>query len=182
MEDKNLAKDSKKTWIIVGIVVAVLFVIGLIAGGASSGGSIFSSSPNNGQVYSVGQAVENREGVIFRIDKVENTKMLGNEYLGDTTNGNFIVLTITVTNLSRKNITVYGSSVDLYNDKNVKYESQTSLFIDYIISEDIGVGISKTYQVLFETPYTTQQAKYIAKVGYSIYTADRNRISFKLYD
>lgn len=48
------------------------------------------------------------------------------------------------------------------------------------MSEDIGVGITKTFQVAFETPTTTVEEQYTAKIGYSIYTSDRSRVTFTL--
>ncbi len=128
----------------------------------------------------IGDTVKNSDNVAICLVSCENTKMLGTEYLNDTTDNNFILLTIKVTNNSKKTQTFYGACADLYNSNGTKYETQTSLYIDYILMEDIGVGISKTFQVVFETPTTTLQEKYTVKIGYSTYTTDRNRVVFDL--
>lgn len=105
---------------------------------------------------------------------------MGSGYLTETTDNNFILLTIKIVNNSNKQQTFYSGCIDLYNSKNIKYEEHTSLYIDYILTEDIGVGITKTFQAVFETPTTSKDEKYVAKIGYSIYTADRNRTVFDL--
>ncbi len=100
--------------------------------------------------------------------------------MNDTTENNFILLTVKVKNDSKKQQTFYGGCAFLYNSEGTKYEETTSLYIDYILSEDIGVGISKTFQMVFETPTTTAQEKYTVKIGYSQYTSETNRAVFDL--
>lgn len=139
-----------------------------------------SEQPKNQVRGTVGDTLINSDNVsICLVDSI-NTKMLGTEYLNDTTENNFILHTIKVTNNSEKQQTFYASCVDLYNSKGIKYEATTSLYIDFIISEDIGVGITKSFQVVFETPTTTKQENYTAKIGYSRYTSDKNRVIFDL--
>lgn len=136
-----------------------------------------STSSQNGKV---GDTLVNADNVYICVVSCENTQQLGSGILAETTDNNFILLTIKVTNNSNKQQTFYGGCVDLYNSNNVKYEEKTSLNIDYILSEDIGVGNSKTFQVVFETPTTTVQEEYFAKIGYSIYTSERSRVIFSL--
>ena len=131
-------------------------------------------------VGKVGDTLKNRDNVSICLVSCENTKRLGSEYLNDTTEHNYILLTIKVTNNSKKQQTFYNGCADLYNANDVKYETITSLYIDYILMEDVGVGISKTFQVAFETPTTTSQEKYTVKIGYSIYTSERDRVVFDL--
>lgn len=138
------------------------------------------SEDNDVSSAKIGDTVKNADNVSICLISCENTKKLGTEYLNDTTENNFILLTIKVTNNSKKTQTFYGACADLYNSNGVKYETKTSLYIDYILMEDIGVGISKTFQVVFETPTTTLQEKYTVKIGYSTYTTNRNRVVFDL--
>ena len=135
------------------------------------------SNETNGKI---GDTLTNSDNVDICLVACTNTTMLGTEYLNDTTENNFILLTIKVTNNSKKQQTFSATCVDLYNSKGIKYEATTSLYIDFIISEDIGVGITKSFQVVFETPTTTEQENYTAKIGYSRYTSDRNRVVFDL--
>lgn len=128
----------------------------------------------------IGDTLTNNDGVSICLISVEDTKVLGSGYLTETTDNNFILLTIKVVNNSDKQQTFYGSCVDLYNSSNIKYEEYTSIYIDFILSEDIGAGITKTFQVVFETPKTSKEDSYTAKIGYSTYTTDRNRVVFDL--
>lgn len=135
---------------------------------------------NNTEVGKIGDTLTNTDGVEFTLVSCENTKQLGNGILVDATNNNFVLLTIKITNNSNKTQTFSNSCADLYNSKNAKYETITSIYIDYIISEDIGVGITKTFQVVFETPTTTTKEKYTVKIGYSMFTSDSKRVVFDL--
>lgn len=135
---------------------------------------------NNTEVGKIGDTLTNSDGVAVTLVSCENTKQLGNGILVDATNNNFVLLTIKITNNSNKTQTFSNSCADLYNSKNAKYETITSIYINYIISEDIGAGISKTFQVAFETPTTTAQEKYTAKIGYSRFTSDSKRVVFDL--
>lgn len=143
--------------------------------------SLFGDETSNGNtIGKIGDTITNADHVSICLVSCENTKELGAGLLTDTTENNFILLTFKVTNNSNKQQTFSGSCVDLYNSKNVKYESATSLYIDYIISEDIGAGITKSFQVVFETPTTTLDEEYTAKVGYSTYTLNSDRVTFIL--
>lgn len=136
-----------------------------------------SESKTNGKV---GDTIINSDNVSICLISCTNTKKLGTEYLNDTTENNFILLTIKVKNNSQRQQTFSATCVDLYNSKGTQYEATTSLYIDFIISEDLGVGITKSFQVVFETPTTTEQENYTAKIGYSKYTTDSNRVVFDL--
>lgn len=137
-------------------------------------------SSNRNTIGKIGDTISNADNVSICLVSCENTKELGSGFLSDTTENNFILLSLKVTNNSSEQQTFSGSCVDLYNSKKVKYETKTSLYIDYILSEDIGVGVTKSFQVVFETPTTTLEEEYTAKVGYSTYTADSKRVTFVL--
>ena len=175
-ETKELETTKKKNSKIVSVIIIVFAIILIIGIAASSA----NNSDNQDKIFSVGEVATNSDGVSFTITNVENTKSLGSGLLADTTTSNFILIDITIKNTSNKQITIYGSCADLYNSQNVKYEDYSSLNIDYILSEDINVGVSKNFQITFETPTTTEQEEYILKIGYSIYTSDSNRVSIKL--
>ena len=163
------------------LLITVCCIVGAICVSLLSACEWFDDGQSNNQTYGkVGDTLKNSDNVSICVVSCENTQQLGTGFLAETTENNFILLTIKVTNNSNKQQTFYGGCVDLYNSSNVKYEDKTSLNIDYILSEDIGVGITKTFQVVFETPTTTYEEQYIAKIGYSIYTSDRNRVTFIL--
>lgn len=138
----------------------------------------FKDSSNT--VGKIGDTLTNSDGVDFNLVSCENTQQLGNGTFVDATTNNFVLLTLKVTNNSNESHTFSNSCADLYNSNNSKYETITSLYIDYILSADVGVGISKTFQVAFETPTTTTQDKYTVKIGYNRYTSNNKRVVFDL--
>lgn len=161
-------------------IVSICCIVSVLCISLLSACDLFGNSPStNPQNGKVGDTLINSDNVSICVVSCENTQQLGSGFLADTTDNNFIVLTIKVTNNSNKQQIFYSGCVDLYNSSNIKYEDKTSFNIDYILSEDIGVGNSKTFQVVFETP-TTIQEEYFAKIGYSIYTSERNRVIFSL--
>ena len=162
----------KKNIIITCLVVFVVtFIIVL---------SLLTSTDYTSNTCYIGETAVNKDNVAFTVTNVQNTQQLGSGYLSENTDYNFVLITVKVTNNSNKNITISGSCADLYNSSGTKYESQTSLNVNYIISEDIGAGISKTFKIVFETPKTTSQETYILKIGYNSYTPSSQRVSIIL--
>ena len=172
MEEVKIKKPNrKKAIIIISVIVAVAIIIAIVA--LSTGDS---SIPTG----NIGDSVVNSDGVTFKVDKVENTKKLGDDYFNDKTSNNFVLITLTVTNTSKKTKTIYGSCIDLYNEAGTKLECFSTIVIDYIIVEDLNPGISKTFQVAFETSTKTTDETYIAKIGYSYLTSNSDRVNITL--
>lgn len=161
-------------------MIAICCIVGAVCVSLLSACEWFNDESDNQTYGKIGDTLNNSDNVAICVISCENVQQLGTGILAETTENNFILLTIKVTNNSNKSQTFYSGCVDLYNSNNVKYEDKTSLNIDYILSEDIGVGITKTFQVVFETPTTTNEEQYIAKIGYSIYTSDKSRVTFIL--
>lgn len=175
---------KRKKGLIIAIIIISIVVIAAIAGNLSNNVKLINDNgtTTSSSTYYIGDKVINKKNIVFSVLSVENTKHLGSSILGDDTEYNFIVATIKVENRSNSNITIYGGCADLYNSRGNKYESASSIYIDDIIMEDIGPGISKTFQVLFETPTTTIQEQYTIKIGYSTYTLNADRVSVILKD
>ncbi len=167
-------KNKMVVWIVIGAVFLFLVFIAAIIPNSSDRASF-----RQDRVYSCSETAKNSDGVSFKILNVENTNQVGTDLLGEKTDNNFIIITIKISNYSNKEISVYSGNVDLYLS-NVKYSSKHELYIDSLISEDIGVGVSKTFQVLFETPTKSSQQQYVAKIGYSIYTPTSKRVCFDI--
>lgn len=171
MDETEKNKNKRLGTIIISIIVFIV-VLGVVIGLTTP-----SSSTKN--VY-IGEEVTNNDNVVYKVTNVKNTKHLGSEFLGEDTEYNFIVITIKVQNKSNKNITVSGSCADLYSSSGVKYEYKSTIYTDFIISEDIGSGLSKTFQIAFETPKTTKEETYTLKIGYSSFTPSSNRVAIIL--
>lgn len=176
-KDQNTQTQNKNKpiiWIVVGAIFLFLVFIAAILPDSTSGGS-----SKQDKIYNCSETAKNSDGVSFKIMNVENTNHVGTDLLGENTDNNFIIITIKISNYSNKEISVYSGNVDLYL-LNVKYSSKHELYVDSLFSEDIGVGVSKTFQVLFETPTKSTQQQYVAKIGYSIYTPTSKRVSFDI--
>ena len=136
----------------------------------------------NNEIVYLNEVAKNRDGVEFVVTSIENTRRVGSGYLADTTENNFILLTIKVTNKGKKEQTIYNGCVALYNSNNVEYEDYLSFNIDDIelLGRDIAIGLTTTFQVLFEVPTNTDQSEYTIRIGYSSSTTDSDRVSIKL--
>ena len=180
-ENYDKKRKTKKKWIIgisIAVGVIIMAIVGSVLGLSNKeidGGDTLKISAGK-----IGDTLKNSDGVEFTLVSVENRKSVGSGLLQENTDENFILLTIKVKNSSNKPISVYGGCVDLYNSDGVKYEEKSNLSIDYIISEDINPGLSKTFQVLYETATKTTEEDYTIKIGYSVYTLDSKRVEFKL--
>lgn len=141
-EQVQKKSKKKKVLTVVLIVIGVLIAIGIIS-------SLFTEKEN----YYIGDnAIVNN--IDFVVNKVENTKSVGSQYLGETTNYNFMLVYITVKNNSNSEIMLINSSFYLYKD-DAQYETHyAGIYIDdgFYIHETIGAGISKNIVLLYETP------------------------------
>ncbi len=170
----------KKT--LLGIAVIFLSTLLLFVSGCIANNEPANNADKSPSIGKIGDAISNSDNISICLESCENTKELGAGLLSETTENNFIILTLKITNYTNTQQTFYGDCVDLYNSKNIKYEAKTSLYIDFIIAEDIDSGITKSFQVLFETPTTTNEETYTAKIGYSRYTSEKKRVTFILQE
>ena len=106
----------KKIFVYIGCAASLLSIVFLSACG------LFSHAASNKQVGKIGDTLTNSDNIAICLVRCENTKELGTGLLTDTTENNFILLTLKVTNYSNRQQTFYAGCVDLYNSKNVKYE------------------------------------------------------------
>lgn len=176
-EEIKIKKPNRKVpIIIVSAIAAVLLLIIVVVLATSVG--------RNKPIPSgkIGDSLVNSDGVTFRVDKVENTKRLGDVYLYETTTNNFILITITVKNTTKDTITIYGTCVDLYNEAGTKLEEYSaSLYIDdIVVYEKLNPGTSLTFQVAYETNTKTTDETYVAKIGYSYLTSNSDRVKVTL--
>ncbi len=176
-EEIKIKKPSrKKPIIIVSVIAAVLLLIVIVVLATSVGRD--KPIPSG----KIGDSLVNSDGVTFRVDKAEDVKRLGDAYVYKPTNNNFILITITVTNTTKKTITIYDTCVDLYNEAGTKLKEYSApLYIDAIyFDEDLNPGTSLTFQVAYETNTKTTDETYVAKIGYSYLTSNSDRVKVTL--
>lgn len=171
-----------KKRIIYSMFSFLLIVFGLFF----SGCSLFDSSSDSGsntssKIYYINDTVTNSEGVKFTVLSVKNTQLLGSTSWGDTTEYNFAVLTIKVENNSNKEISLSNSGFELYRrSNNAKYEYFSTLYIDDLFLDDLGAGLSKTFEIAFEIPTKTTDEDYEVSIGYSSWTLSSKRVKILL--
>ena len=106
---------------------------------------------------------------------VENTKQIGSPYLGETTNNNFIIISIVLLNSGNSEVSLWSSSFSLKSGDSTYELSDASLYLDegFYLILNIGAGITKTTRLVFETPTTSLDSTYTLnfKVGYLDSTA-----------
>lgn len=106
----------------------------------------------------------------FTITKAENTKFLGSTFLNETTDYNFVVITLVVKNISNTEKTLWDDNM-VYHRGNNSYECNSAAIVldnGFYLLEDIGAGLSKTISVVYEITSESMETDYIlVKDGYS---------------
>ena len=189
-KNNNKKKDLTAILICVGILIVAAIILSIVIGNNTSNSTTTTNTSSNTKTNInskqtsafIGQSVSNSDNVVFSILSVNNTKTIGtSDLLSDTTQNNFIIISLSVTNNGNKPIELYSGLIDLFDSNNIKYSEFSSLYLDnYIIYETINPGISKNFQVAFEVPKTSNEELFTAKIGYSKYTSDNNRVIFIL--
>ena len=133
----------------------------------SSSGSTGGNNNNTTSTYYMNQVVTNSAGVKFMITNVQNTKQVGASSYGDSTENNFIIVTIKIENKSNASVTI--DTPELIRKSNeASYESEYLLSLDnqIVIYEEISSGITKSFNVAFETPTKSTDEDYILEISY----------------
>ena len=178
-QNENQQKQAKKPiykqwWFYLIVVIVVLAVIGSIFSGTSdnndkgnsnNGNSSESTDKTDKTVY-IGETVKNKSGIEFTVVSVENTQKVG---YSTTTENNFIIVTIRISNTSTESFSQNPNNCTLIKD-NITYEHNiyTYLLDDGMsVMTEINPGITKTMSILFETPTKSTEENYsIVLSGY----------------
>lgn len=125
-----------------------------------------SSSENKQEVY-IGETVTNSNNVEFTVLEVKNTKKIG----FSSTDGNFIAILIKIYNGGEKSWFQNPNNCTLLlNKSKFDYSTATYELSDSMSGlDDINPGISRTVSIVFETPTTTKNDRYILQLkGFSL--------------
>lgn len=125
-----------------------------------------SSSENKQEVY-IGETVINSNNVEFTVLEVKNTKKIG----FSSTDGNFIAILIKIYNGGEKSWSKNPNNCTLLlNKSKFDYSTATYELSDSMSGlDDINPGISRTVSIVFETPTTTKNDRYILQLkGFSL--------------
>lgn len=117
----------------------------------------------------------------FSVTKVYDTTHVGDQFFGYSTENNYVVLQIKVKNTSRKEITLFGDMIQ-YTQGSYVYDPGTEGVVlgdhGYWVCEAIGPGLTKTYDVVYETASSHSSSDYLL-VKSSNYYGSSGRIYMK---
>lgn len=120
------------------------------------------SKSTNKDTYGLNQVVAVGD-FEFTVTQVYDTKSVGSEYLGDTTENNFVVVILKVKNTSNSEKTLTSSNFYYYRDTN-KYEAHSSgayLEDGFWLVKSIGAGLTTSFGILYEIPSNHLETDYL---------------------
>lgn len=177
MEQKTTAtekQESKKPfytkwwfWIIIGIVV--IAIVGLSVGPLADDekGDI---NNNNGNLkhYYIGDKVTvgNLE---YTVNSIYDTQILGTALLGEQTQNNFIVISLTVKNIGNSEVTLTSANFEVLKGS-AKYSVHSgSIYLTngFYLMQSIGAGITTTIELAYEVPDLSTTTEYTLQVSQS---------------
>lgn len=141
-------------WLIIGLVV--IGIIGSIVGGDNNSGQVATT-------YGLNQTVTVKD-LEFKITSVYDTKQVGSQYVGQSTENNFVIVTIQIKNNSNSEKYITDSSFRYYRGNNQYESSNAGIYLGdngFWLNVTIGAGITKTIQVAYEIPSEHQSTDYI---------------------
>ena len=147
-------------------VIRNLFVLGtaltLVSCGSTSGGSK-SDTPFVTDSCFLNEPIQNG-GIEYKVTNVYNTKRIGSEYLYTETENNFVVLSMTVKNITNEEVVVFDDML-LYiiGENTYKVSSTGGMYLDngFYFSQSVGAGLTKSFDVAYEIPEEYKETDYL---------------------
>lgn len=145
---------------LVGVVI-VITIVGVIFGAGHTATKTGTTSPSPGSTPTALAGIGNpvRDGKFqFTVTKITYTKRVGNSLLGQTAQGRYTVLHITVTNIGNVAQTLDDSAQYVYDAKGRKFsaDSQADLYIngtgDSVFLQQINPGNTVHAKIAFDLP------------------------------
>lgn len=172
----------KKWWFWLIIAIVILALIGAIAGGTASGtdtdgdttsvgGNTNSDSDTTGngdgatssaEEATIGDPVSNKAGIVFKVESANDSTIAGEGYLTETTEINFVIVRITITNNGNKEYSANPYNFHLKKGSTEYSHHSATYYYDNGISslDGINPGITKTLTIVFETPTRSADEEY----------------------
>lgn len=134
-----------------------------------------SSSGGSSQKYGFGDTVKVGD-FEYTVNSAYDTKHVGSAYLGDDTDNNFVVVNLTVKNTGNSENELFTKMM-IFHVGSYEYEPHSSgIYLNngFYVLQSIGAGISKTVNVLYETPseYTANDYLQVKASSYSSKSAN----------
>lgn len=149
---------------ILGIILLISGIYQISKGLSGSSGS--SDTDETTKPVMINETVTDSNGVSFCVTDVKNEKSVGEGFYAVTTDNNFIVVSIKITNNGEDPYDVNSLRFLLEcNGKEYEYDEETVLTLDNYLSMDtLNPGLSKEYVIVYETPTTTDESEYVMKI------------------
>lgn len=159
----------------VGIVFVILIIIGVVSSSGgnkdeNSGGNdktkdTTSSTPKE-QVFKVGEEVVVGK-LTYKVNKVEKTQQVGDQYLNKKANGVFLVINVTVINKDKEARMIDTNMFKLAQGE-TKYDpsSEASIYANndnQFFLQNVNPNISATGDVIFDIPADANGLKLIVQ-------------------
>ena len=159
----------------------ILLPIFVLSGCTTNYTSSDSQTTNQNKQYGFGDSVK-VGNVVFQINNATNTNKIGTEYVGAETEYNFVILNLTVKNIGKKEISLLSDMMTLHNGDKTYETHSSGIYLEngFYVIETIGADISKTINVVYETPieYTPDFYLVVKESSYS-YTSDKIYLKWK---
>ena len=151
---------AKKWWFWVIIGVVVVGTIGIVAGTSKTSSGTTNKTEN--KTYGLNETVTVND-LVFKIESVYDTKQVGSQYVGESTENNFAVVTFEVKNLANSEKTVMSENFKYYRGSSVYEASSAGIYLDegFYVLKEIGSGLSKKFSVVYEIPTSHESSDYI---------------------
>lgn len=120
----------------------------------------------------IGEWISDKDGVEFCVTNVDNVKSVGRDYFEISTDANFSVVTIKISNNGDEPYDVNALRFLLMiGDAEYEYATETVLSFDNYLSLDtINPGLSKEYVIVYETPLLTDKSECKLKIKYNAFS------------
>ena len=147
------------------------------------GGCVIEPDPNGDTETQgkINEVVSDKYGVSYCVTSVDNLKTIGSGIWEETTEYNFVVLSITITNNGKEPYDANALKFVLVCDgREYEYATNGYLTYDNIMSSDtINPGITKEFRLVYETPTATTESEYKLRIDPD-YLSDINSVYITL--
>ncbi len=168
------------------VILAIIGITLLIAGGyqlymALGGESQREDEKAKKSAVFIGDTIANVDGVDFCVTSVTDTQTVGSGYSEVTTENNFIVISIKITNNSNEPYDVNSLRFLLTENGNEYEYCGDALFVfdNQMYMDTINPSLSKEYTIVYEVPYTSAEKDWQMKILRNIYS-DRDFVYINL--
>lgn len=166
----------KKGGIIIGSIGVLLAAVGIMLDGFSKISDVISPENEVIEPVMMNEPISDKDGVEFCVTGVENTQLIEGEFSSISTDNNYIVVYLTITNKGNEPYDVNSIRfVLMEGDNEYEYLEDSLLLLDDIMYMDtINPNLSESYILVYETLTTTNDTEYKLKVKSNAYSDKDN--------